>query len=220
MFLTQVLVTFPEDYPRLGTVSLLLPRRASSQSAQPSAGPCRKIVGSRRRASTARPTISRARASRALPWPTGPSACSPPRPQPVVGQGEAPAAMIVLQIVDPHALPVLHHHAVPRNAIRHLGHELGEMERRVGVVPDAQQQHLPIEIVHPSHRTVRNMRRQRQRRLHDRLGADRWRRRPADDRSARPRAGARTDRPSRRDLRRPASPPDRTALRRRRSTTA
>ena len=56
---------------------------------------------------------------------------------------------------------------MPHGALRD---EFGEMQRGVGLVPDASQQHMSVELMHSPHRTVRNLRRQRQQRLHGRLG--------------------------------------------------
>ena len=90
--------------------------------------------------------------------------------QPVIGGCEARAAMIVLAIVYAHGPAVSQNRAIGGCAIRHAGDELGEMKRCVGVVADAQQQHLAVMLMHAPDRAFRDMRRQRQRINKDRLG--------------------------------------------------
>jgi hypothetical protein len=65
--------------------------------------------------------------------------------------------MVVLLVVDPDRATVLEDRAVPRHAVRNGGEELRQMERRVGLMTDAEKEHLPVQIVHPPDRTVRDV---------------------------------------------------------------
>jgi hypothetical protein len=85
------------------------------------------------------------------------------RAEPVIGQGKALTAVVVFEIVDSHRSPVAHVRHVLRNAVRHLGHDFGEVNRRVRVVPDSQKQYLSIELPHAADRALQTVRRQRQR---------------------------------------------------------
>jgi hypothetical protein len=73
------------------------------------------------------------------------------RPQPVVCQGEAPTAMIVLTVLDLHRPAVLQDRAVLRYLIWNAGKELSQVQRRVRVVTHAEQEHLAVQIMHSPH---------------------------------------------------------------------
>src|SRR5882724_5243761 len=75
-----------------------------------------------------------------------------PRPQPLVYQGEALTTMVVLLVVDPNRTTVLEDRAVPRHPVRNGGEELRQMECRVGLMTDAEEEHLSVQIVHPTDR--------------------------------------------------------------------
>ena len=71
-----------------------------------------------------------------------------PRPQPLIREGEALTAMVVLSIVDPNRASVLEDCVVPRHTVRNAPKEFRQVERRVGVMTDAKQEYLPVQIVH------------------------------------------------------------------------
>jgi hypothetical protein len=81
--------------------------------------------------------------------------------QPFVGESESLAAVIVLAVLDADRATVLEHGDVERRAIRHVRHQLGQMQRRVRVVIDAEEQNLPIELVNSADGTLRPVRRER-----------------------------------------------------------
>jgi hypothetical protein len=58
----------------------------------------------------------------------------PSCPEPLVREGEADAAVVVLAVVDPHRASALHHGAVPRHAVRHPSQELRRVGRGVGIM--------------------------------------------------------------------------------------
>jgi hypothetical protein len=80
-------------------------------------------------------------------------------PQPMVNECEPLAAMVVLPIVDPNRASVVEHRAVPRHTVRNRREKLRQVERRVGVMTNPEKEHLPVQIVHPTDRTLRDMRR-------------------------------------------------------------
>ena len=65
-------------------------------------------------------------------------------PQPGVGQVEVLTAVIVLAIVDADRPSVIEDRTVFRHSIGDLRHQLGEMQRGVRIVPDAEEEHLPV----------------------------------------------------------------------------
>jgi hypothetical protein len=71
--------------------------------------------------------------------------------------------MVVLLVVDPDPAPVLEDCDVPRQAVRNAGEEFSEVKRRVGVMTDAEQEHLSIQIVHPADGAGGDMGRKRER---------------------------------------------------------
>jgi hypothetical protein len=87
----------------------------------------------------------------------GPFGLEAQGPQPLICEGEALTAMVVLLVVDPDRPTVLEDRAVPRHAVRNRCEELRQMERRVGIMTDAEKQHLPVQIVHPTDRALRDV---------------------------------------------------------------
>jgi hypothetical protein len=94
--------------------------------------------------------------------PYGPFGLEAQRPQPLVREGEALTTMVVLLVVDPNRPTVLEDRAVPRHAVRNRCKELRQVERRVGIMTDAEKQHLPVRIVHPTDRALRDVGRERE----------------------------------------------------------
>lgn len=86
-----------------------------------------------------------------------------PRAQPSVRQPEPLTTMVVLQIVKPNRASVLEDRAVPRYAVRHPREQLGQVERRVCIVTDAEEQHLSVQVVHPAYRAFGSVGRKGQR---------------------------------------------------------
>jgi hypothetical protein len=87
-----------------------------------------------------------------------PLGLKPPRPQPLVREGEALATMVVLTVVYPNRESVLKHRTVRRHAVWNAREELRQVQRGVGVMADPEQQHLPVQIVHPTDRALGDMR--------------------------------------------------------------
>ncbi len=85
-----------------------------------------------------------------------------PRPEPLVGEAEALAAVVVLTVLDSRRAPVPKHGAVLRHPVRNAGEELRQVQRGVGVVADAEQEHLAVEIVHPADGTLGDVGRERE----------------------------------------------------------
>jgi hypothetical protein len=81
--------------------------------------------------------------------PDAPFGLEAPRPQPLVREGEALAAVVVLPIVDPDPASFLEDRATRRHAVRYARDELRQVERRIGVMADTEQEHQPVQIVHP-----------------------------------------------------------------------
>jgi hypothetical protein len=86
-----------------------------------------------------------------------------PRPQPLVCEGKALTAVVVLLVVDPHRASVLEHRAVPRHMVWNPREELRQVERRVGVMTNPEKEHLPVQIVHPTDWAFRDVRRKGER---------------------------------------------------------
>jgi hypothetical protein len=86
-----------------------------------------------------------------------------PHPQPFIGKIKARTAMIVLPIVDADGLAILQHRAVSRHPVGDAREKLGQMERRVGVMANAKEQHLSVALVDTTDGTFRNMGRKRER---------------------------------------------------------
>jgi len=95
--------------------------------------------------------------------PYAPFGLQPPRAQPLAGESEALAAMVVLPVADPNRPSILEDGAVFRHAVRYSGNELREMQHGVGIVSDPEQKHLPVPIMHAADGAVRDVRRKRQR---------------------------------------------------------
>lgn len=83
--------------------------------------------------------------------------------QPLVRQSEAGAAVIVFLIVNSDRASVLKNREVFGQAIGNAGEDFGQVESRVGIMADADKEHLFIQFVHAADRTSRNVRRKRQR---------------------------------------------------------
>jgi hypothetical protein len=79
------------------------------------------------------------------------------RPQPRVHQGEARAAMVILAVVDPDGATVLKDGAVFQHAIRNIREEFRQMESRVGVMADADEEHLSVQIAYTTDRAFRDV---------------------------------------------------------------
>lgn len=73
-----------------------------------------------------------------------------PFPQPLVRESKARAAMVVLSIVDPKRVPLLEDGAVARHTVRNAREELRQVERGIGLVTDTEEEHLPVQFVHPT----------------------------------------------------------------------
>ena len=95
--------------------------------------------------------------------PYAPFGLEAPRPQPLVREGETLTAMVVLPVLDPHRASVLQHRAVPRHTVRDTREELRQVERSVGVMPDPEKEHLPVQIVHPTYGAFGDVGRKRER---------------------------------------------------------
>jgi hypothetical protein len=95
-----------------------------------------------------------------VPYP--PFGLKAPLPQPLVHQGEALATVVVLPVVDPSALSVSEHRAMPRHPVRNAGEELRQVERGIGVMTNSVEEHLPVQIVYPADRTFGDVRRKRE----------------------------------------------------------
>ena len=72
--------------------------------------------------------------------------------QPLVREIEALTAVIVLQVLDAGGAPVLENGDVLRHAIRNVREQLRQVDRRVGIVVDTDEQNLAVEIVHAADR--------------------------------------------------------------------
>jgi hypothetical protein len=96
-----------------------------------------------------------------------------PHPQPFVRERKAHTAMVILPIGDPHGASLLEDRAVLRHTVRNAREEFRQVERGVGVMTNPEEQHLPIQIVHPTDRTFGDVGRKR-----ERVGGDRGSFRP------------------------------------------
>jgi hypothetical protein len=83
----------------------------------------------------------------------------PFRPEPVIGEGEAFTAVIVLAVVNSNWASVLKDRALPRYSIGNRGQHFREVERGIGVVTDSEKEHLAVELVDTTDRALGNMRR-------------------------------------------------------------
>ena len=70
--------------------------------------------------------------------------------------------MVILAIVDPNRAPILEDSAVLRHAVRNAREKLRQVERGVGVVTDPEEEHLPVQLVHPTDGTFEDVRRERE----------------------------------------------------------
>jgi hypothetical protein len=91
-----------------------------------------------------------------VPYP--PFGLKAPLAQPLVRQSEALATMVVLPVIDPSALSVSEHRAMPRHPVGNAGEELRQMERGIGVMTNPEEEHLPVQIVYPADRAFGDVR--------------------------------------------------------------
>ena len=87
------------------------------------------------------------------------SAC----PQPLVREVEALAAVVVLQVVDAGLTAVVENGDVLRHAIGNAREKLSQMKHRIGVVIDAKQENLSVQVMYAADRAFRDVRWKRQR---------------------------------------------------------
>lgn len=78
--------------------------------------------------------------------------------EPPVRQGKALTAVVILEIIDAYQLAILKNGAVSRHPIGNLCHQLGKMQRRVGIVSHAEEKYLPIEFMDTGDRACRRVR--------------------------------------------------------------
>ena len=70
--------------------------------------------------------------------------------------------MVILAVVDPNRAPTPEDGAVLRHAVRDAREQLRQVERGVGVVTDPEEEHLPVQLVHPTDGTFEDVRRERE----------------------------------------------------------
>jgi hypothetical protein len=70
--------------------------------------------------------------------------------------------MVVLLVVDSNRTAALEHRAVRRHPVGNAREQLGQVKRRIGVMTDAEKKHLPVQIVYPTDRAFRDVRRKRE----------------------------------------------------------
>ncbi len=88
--------------------------------------------------------------------------------------------MVVLSILDPNRAPILENRAVFRHAVRNARAEFCQVERGVGVMANAKEKHLPIQLVHTTDGAFGDVGRQRERVGGD-LSGSRTRRREGEE---------------------------------------
>lgn len=81
-----------------------------------------------------------------------------PLPQPLVREGEAGATMVILSIFDPHRSPIEEDGAVLRHAVWNASEDFCQMQSRVGVVADPQEEHLPVQFIYMPYGAPENVR--------------------------------------------------------------
>lgn len=67
--------------------------------------------------------------------------------------------MVVLSVVDPNGASILKDRAGLRNAVRNSVEEFCQVEGRVGVMVDPDEENLSVEIVYTTDRAFRDVRR-------------------------------------------------------------
>jgi hypothetical protein len=72
------------------------------------------------------------------------------RAQPIIGEGEAFTAVVVLEVLNSNRPPVPEDRAELRDAVGDARQELRQVERGIGIVTDSEKEHLSVEIVHPT----------------------------------------------------------------------
>ena len=75
--------------------------------------------------------------------------------QPGADLVEALAAVVVFRVVDPVGASVTLHSIVLLAPVRDSGHQLRQMQRGVGVMPDAERRDTAIVLPHPADRAFR-----------------------------------------------------------------
>ncbi len=80
-----------------------------------------------------------------------------PFSQPLAGESEARATMVILAIIDTNRTAILKNGAIFRHAVRNAGEEFRQMERSVIVVIDPEEKDLPVQSVHTTDGTVGGM---------------------------------------------------------------
>lgn len=81
------------------------------------------------------------------------------RPKPLVREGEARTTMVVLLVVDSNRASVPEDRAILRHAVRNSRENFRQVQGRVGVMTDPEKEHLPVQVVHTTHRACGDMRR-------------------------------------------------------------
>ena len=81
-------------------------------------------------------------------------------PDPVIDESKAVAAVVILPVVDARGLSFNEHSAVLGAAVPYARNQLGQMHRCIGVMVDTEKEHLTVQLVDPSNRTLRDMGRQ------------------------------------------------------------
>ena len=106
-----------------------------------------------------------------LPMSETASGLQSPFIEPLPHQRKALRTVVVLVIREFDRDSVLDDRDALRYAVGDPGDELGEVERRIDLVIDAEQEHLSVELVHSAHGALRNVRREGKRVLQDDLGS-------------------------------------------------
>src|SRR5699024_10940650 len=75
-----------------------------------------------------------------------------------IRQGKDITTVVILEIIDAYQLATLKNGGVARHPIRNLCHQLGKMQRRVGIVSHAEEKFLPIEFMDTGDRACRRVR--------------------------------------------------------------
>jgi hypothetical protein len=70
--------------------------------------------------------------------------------------------MVVLLVVDPNRPSVLEDRTVRRHPVWNAREQLRQVERRIGVMSDPEEEHLPVQIVHPPDRAFGDVGRKRE----------------------------------------------------------
>src|SRR5437667_11968080 len=90
--------------------------------------------------------------------------------QPFVSERKSLTAVIVLDVVNAHAIAVFSHRTMLLHAVGNLREHFGEVNRGVLTVPDAEKQDFSVQLIDAADRTLEAVRRQGQRLRGDRGG--------------------------------------------------